>query len=293
LLRVTAPAKVNLHLAVGPVGSDGYHTLTGVFHALELADEISIRESSALSLHCETDLGVPATGNLAYRAAVALGEAVGRVPAVEIGLTKRIPHGAGLGGGSSDAAAVIAGLAALWGLDPASGRCTAVAASLGADVPFFLVPGGCALMVGRGDVVERPLPALAGAPVVLLRPADPVSTAAAYAAFDERPVAIATPDGVIRALDARDALGLGASLVNNLAAAAISIVPAIADALAWVRCSEGVLGSAVSGSGSAVFALCDSVERAGSIARAASEAGWWSTATALGGSGVAVRETEG
>ncbi len=293
VLRVSAPAKVNLHLAVGARRADGYHALTGVFHALALHDEIEIRESGSLELTCATELGVLPHQNLAYRAAVAIGHALGREPRVSIVLTKRIPHGAGLGGGSSDAAAVIAGLATMWGIDPRDERCIAVARSLGADVAFFLVPGGAALMTGRGDVVERELPAAEGTPLVLVRPPRSVSTAAAYAAFDRDPMAVSPPDAVIAALESGGAAALGAAVFNNLAAASISVVSEVADALAWVRTSEGVTGAAVSGSGSAVFAVCESAAAARMTAERARERGWWSLATALGGSGVAVMRGEG
>jgi len=293
VLRVSAPAKVNLHLGVRDVGPDGYHSLTGVFHTLTLADEIRISGASSLEFTSDVDLGIAAEQNLAHRAAVAMGLSLGREPNVHVELTKRIPHGAGLGGGSSDAAAVIAGLATLWNVDPRDERCLAVARSLGADVPFFLVPGGAALMVGRGDVVARELPAAAGTPLVLVRPDLPVSTAAAYAAFDADPVAPSAPDAVISALEGGDAAALGAAVVNNLAAASFSVVAEVADALAWVRCAQGITGAEVCGSGSAVFALCESAADAQSIAVQAAAKGWWSCATALGGTGVAVRETEG
>jgi 4-diphosphocytidyl-2-C-methyl-D-erythritol kinase len=127
----------------------------------------------------------------------------------------------------------------------------------------------------------------------LVRPPRPVSTAAAYAAFDRDPAEASSPDAVIAALEKRDAAGLGRAVVNNLTAAAISIVPEVADALAWVRCSEGVTGAAVCGSGSAVFALCDSSGAAQTIADEALGKGWWALATALGDSGVVVHEQRG
>ena len=107
MLRVLAPAKVNLHLSVGSVRPDGYHDLTSVFHTLELCDELTMEPAPHLAVHCEPDVGVDPERNLAYVAAVRMGESFDRTPAVRIALTKRIPHGAGLGGGSSDAAAVI------------------------------------------------------------------------------------------------------------------------------------------------------------------------------------------
>ena len=123
MLRITAPAKINLHLAIGARRADGYHELVGVFHALELADGIWMEPADGLIVECDADVGAKPRHNLAYRAAEAMGAAFEREPAVRIVLEKRIPHGAGLGGGSSDAAAVIAGLATMWGVDAEDPRC--------------------------------------------------------------------------------------------------------------------------------------------------------------------------
>jgi len=291
LITVTAPAKVNLHLAVGSVRPDGYHDLAGVFHTLALADELTLEPADALTFNCDVDLGIAEETNLAHRAAVGLSRAVGRPPEVAIGLTKRIPHGAGLGGGSSDAAGIIAGLAALWGLDRTDPRCLAVARSLGADVAFFLEPGGAALMTGRGDVLAQSLPALGGVPVALVRPPQPVPTSAAYAAFDTDPVAADPPDAVVAALSAGDPSALARALTNNLEQASSAVVPAVAEAIAWVRAWPGALGAAVAGSGSAVFAIVDTDEVASGICQAAERRGWWGMATRLGTHGVTVRRT--
>lgn len=287
-VHVLAPAKVNLYLGVGDVLPNGYHAVRSVLHALELADELTIREAGRLSLNCATDLGVPPERNLVSLAAIALGEALGREPAFAIEVTKRIPHGAGLGGGSSDAAAAIAGIACLWGVDPLGELCLRVGRSLGADVPFFLY-GGAALMGGRGDELLRRLPP-SNAPVVLLRPEKPVSTAAAYRAFDAVPCPPAGETETVEALVARDDLLLARSLANNMEAASSAVVPEVGEALAWMRAQEGVLGAEVAGSGSAVFALADNAERASELSEAASMLGLWSVATRLGPHGAAVTE---
>jgi len=291
VITVSAPAKVNLHLAVGSVRTDGYHDLTGVFHTLELADTVRIVPASSLTLDCDSDLGVAAEDNLAYLAAVRFADAVGRMPNVAISLLKSIPHGAGLGGGSSDAAAVIAGLALLWGVDAADPRRIAAAQSLGADVPFFLTPGGAALMVGRGDVVARALPALAGVPVAIVRPQQPVPTSAAYAAFDAEPIIGASPDAVVAALESSDVGALALALSNNLENASSAVVPAVAEAIAWMRTQPGVRGAAVAGSGSAVFAIVTSDEHAQQIRSAAEARGWWGASTRLAGHGVSADAT--
>jgi 4-diphosphocytidyl-2-C-methyl-D-erythritol kinase len=258
-----------------------------VFHALSLADEISIESAPGLSVGCDEELGVPEGENLAFRAAIAMGDAFARRPEVRISLSKRIPHGAGLGGGSSDAAAVIVGLAYLWGIEPGDSRCKAVAASLGADVPFFLT-GGAALMSGRGDELVRSLPALEGAPAVLVRPPDPVPTAEAYRAFDASPVPPGDPSLVIAALEAGDDAALASVLENNMERASFSVVPAVAEAVAWTKQSVGVRGAIVCGSGSAVFALCEDHAVASHVAENAGSRGWWSVPTKLVAQGAAV-----
>jgi len=281
---VTAPAKVNLFLGIGPVRPDGYHDVTTVLHALEFADTIRLELAPTFSLTCTPDLAVPAEDNLALRAARAFAGAFGMTEGIAIELTKRIPSGAGLGGGSSDAAAVLAGLAVMHSVERADPDLLRVAQALGADVAFFLADGAV-LMTGRGDVIERTLPAIV-VPVVLLKPPAPVPTAAAYRAFDADPAPASDPEPVITALRQADAVALGAALANNMTAAAISLVPEVADALAWVSDEPSVLGAAVAGSGSSVFALCADEQSARRIAELAPSRGFWGVATSTQTSGV-------
>lgn len=281
---VTAPAKVNLFLGIGGIRPDGYHDVTTVIHTLELADTVRLTLADTFSLTCSEDLGIPAEDNLALRAAIAFAEEFGEPAGVAIDLTKRVPAGAGLAGGSSDAAAVLAGLAALTGRDVGAPRLAALAQRLGADAAFFLA-GGAALMSGRGDEIVRVLPAIS-VPVVLVKPVAPVHTALAYRAFDACPVAPGSPDAVIAALESGDGAALGEALANNMTACAIALVPEVEDALAWVSTEPGVLGAAVAGSGSSVYAICSNDEVAQRIADDASKRGFWSVATATRTAGV-------
>ena len=280
---VTAPAKVNLHLAIGGVRPDGFHEVTTVLHTLEFADTLRLVPADAFSLTCDIDLGIPAEQNLALRAARAFAEEFGEPTGVAIELTKRIPAGAGLAGGSSDAAAVLAGLAAMTNHagDP---RLAAIAQTLGADTAFFLA-GGAALMAGRGDRIVRTLPPLR-VDVVLVKPSAPVPTALAYRAFDANPVPATSPDAVVAALESADSAALGVALSNNMTECAITLVPEVADALAWVSAQPQVLGAAVAGSGSCVFAICGDAATAQRIAGEASARGLWGTATATRLTGV-------
>ncbi len=290
-VRVLAPAKVNLHLAVGAARSDGYHAVDTVLHTLALADEVIVTPSEHMALRCEPSVGVAPERNLAWKAAVAFGERVGMPATVDIQITKRIPHGAGLGGGSSDAAAVLSALAHLNGIECTDPRCIDAARCLGADVAFFL-HGSAALLTGRGDELVRMLPPLE-APVVLVRPPSPVSTAAAYAAFDAAPQPAVPNDDLIAALTAGDRRAVAARLFNNLEVASSTVVPDVALALAWIRAQDGVLGALLAGSGSAVFGFVADETAGRKIAEDARAQGWWSQTTNLSTSGMTQIAEEG
>ncbi|MDR3686281.1 MAG: 4-(cytidine 5'-diphospho)-2-C-methyl-D-erythritol kinase [Coriobacteriia bacterium] len=289
-LTISAPAKVNLFLGVGSIRPDGYHSVQTVLHTLALADRVTLTPADELELSCDVDLGIPAESNLAYRAARAFSAAYGLDVLLDITLAKRIPAGAGLGGGSSDAAAVLAGLAHWAGLERDDLRLLDVAASLGADVPFLL-QGGAALMDGRGDHLVRSLKPIE-ATVVVVRPPAAVPTADAYRAFDADPQLVGDMRPVTDSVRFRDPRALAAGLANNMIPAAEALVPAIGDALAFLRAETGVLGATMAGSGSAVFAICDSALDAERISRVAEQRGWWSAATALSAQGPVVTESE-
>ncbi len=289
---VRAPAKVNLYLGVGGVRPDGYHHVDTVLQALSLADEVVIGPAEGLSVTTEPDIGLAAEDNLAYRAARDLGTALGREPAVSIRIVKNVPMQAGLGGASADAAAVLVALAHRWGLGAAAAPVLReVAAGLGADVPFFLGPG-TALFTGKGDVPVRPLPT-PPLEFALMRPPVPVPTAEAYAAFDrlggDR---LPGPEAMVRACESGEAERVAAELRNNMTAASTALVPEVADALAFVEGAPGVLGAAMAGSGSAVFAVCSSADAAAQVVSAARERGWWSSTATSVGSGATVTEGE-
>lgn len=165
-VEVLAPAKVNLSLEVLGRRADGYHELMTVFQAIDLCDVLTIEESDTLSLTVEGD--APASEeNLVLRATRALwARSPGR--GARLHLQKEIPAGAGLGGGSSDAAAALVGLNRLWAAGLGQEELVGIGRELGADVPFFLY-GGAALGAGRGDVIE-PLPPARGVWFVLSTP---------------------------------------------------------------------------------------------------------------------------
>jgi len=277
VVRIFAPAKVNLHLAVGPAADDGYHEVTTVLQALAFGDTVTITPDTAFGFACTPNLGLKPDDNLACRAAMAMAAAFDRPLNVSIAVDKRVPSGAGLGGGSADAAAVILGLAKLWRIEE-DAALAKVARGLGVDVSFFLT-GGAALYRGRGDVLERILEPLQ-ASLVVVKPAEPVPTGQAYAAFDLLdPSAPPEPDALISALGSGDLREVARHLYNNMTPASVGLVPSINGALRLVSESHGVVGAALAGSGSAVFGICRRPADASACAEEARRAGLWAVAT--------------
>jgi 4-diphosphocytidyl-2-C-methyl-D-erythritol kinase len=235
---LTAPAKINLCLRLGPSRADGFHRITTLFAAIDLSDRLELEPADAIAVEGFDD-------TLVTRALEALGEQR------RVRLEKRIPVAAGLGGGSSDAAAV---LRALRGRRPVS-ELYEIARSLGSDVPFFLSGLEVALATGRGDVL-RPLPDFPrGYGLLLLPSAQGLSTADVYAASQPNPIYAAVQGDLIRAVHtARSAADVAALVANDLEPAALSLQPGIAASLEAVR-AAGALAAAVSGSGPTVFGV--------------------------------------
>jgi 4-diphosphocytidyl-2-C-methyl-D-erythritol kinase len=251
-VRVRAFAKINLSLRVKGAGRDGFHELDTIFQSIALYDTLTIRRRpGALRLTC-SDSALPVDGrNLVIRAARAVWKASGRRGAphgVAIDLVKRIPLEAGLGGGSSDAAAALRALGSLWRVDEE--RLRAIAPALGADVPYFLT-GGTVRGRERGDVLT-PLPDEKPAWVVLALPDFGVSTADAYSWWDadakrKRQVASAFRRTIT-------ATGPAKRFANDLERPVARRHPVIRRIVAALR-RAGASHAAMSGSGSAVFGL--------------------------------------
>jgi len=177
-VRVRAFAKINLDLRVLGKRADGYHELRTIFQTISLSDTIDIcfKPARITSIACEDTWSIP--GNLAARAAAMVMDTPGRRGRVEIRITKRIPMGAGLGGGSSDAAAILLALPALAGRRIELSKLREMAQELGSDVPFFLL-GGTAVGIGRGTELF-PMPDMPASAGLLITPDVHVSTAQAY-----------------------------------------------------------------------------------------------------------------
>lgn len=298
--KIISPAKVNLVLAVGEKQESGFHEVQTIMHSLALHDTLSMRrfddegsgDGLQVMLKCESSftidpLLIKAEENIAYKAVVELAKALGRTQdeTIEMVLNKVIPAEAGLGGGSSNAAAALVGAATLWGVGVEDERVQEVASRLGADVSFFL-KGGCARLSGKGDVFEAQLEPRSGF-VLLVRPDAGVSTGKAYAAFDEDP-ALPSSEYLssIAALDA----AADVSLYNNLEKAACSVTPVVAQVLEWGRAAAGEENVVLCGSGSAVCCIFDSYQAACEASVEARKHEWWTRVTSFSPLGAAIVE---
>lgn len=200
-LTLSAPAKINLYLGVHTERDDrGYHKVDSLMAAVGLVDTVTVTPAQALTVQTIPTSDFPMQKNTAYRAALAMAEHYGREANVCITIEKCIPLCAGLGGPSTDAAAVIVALAELWGIDRADPALDNIARGIGADVPFFL-HASPAFYVGGGDVLATEYPALPATPVVLVKPREAsVSTIEAYRRFDETPAPADKPGAIASAL---------------------------------------------------------------------------------------------
>ena len=248
VLELSAPAKLNLRLLVGPLREDGYHPIASLMVALDgLDDTVRVARADERRVICA---GIDGPANLAWRALDALAGEVGRPLApLRVTIEKRVPSQAGLGGGSSDAAATLIAADRLLGLDLGPDRLEAAAARVGSDVPFF-IRGGCQWAQGRG---ERLSPAHApGFAALLVMPGIGLPTPAVYAAFDRasapsrEPVAASEPPGGFAAL--------AAWVRNDLWGPALALAPSLG-ASARALSAAGARATLLCGSGSCVAGL--------------------------------------
>ena len=273
-LRVLAPAKVNLFLGIGEKRDDGYHDALSILHALALHDTLTftvvpegafvqglMRDDGTFDLetideeglHVGVDIKwcegmepqeIPLADNLVAKAALALARAFD-FPwkgYLRITVEKHIPAQAGLGGGSSNAAAALVGCAQLWGIDAEDPRIEEVARSLGADVAFFL-KGGCGAYGDRGDAFLRSLRSRKDSVLLVI------------------------PEGGV--------------VFNNLAPAAEALMPELVKVREWAQATEGISDVLLSGSGSATFCICEDLQTAFKLAVEARSHGWQTRVTAF------------
>ncbi len=255
-VQLPAHAKLNLFLRVLAREADGYHGLETLFCLVDLADELRAerREGRGVTIDVHgADVG-PSADNLAVRGAAALLAATGERFAVHLMLTKRIPVRAGLGGGSSDAAAALLAVNRLAGNAVPRHELLQFAAKLGSDVPFFVAGAPLALGWAHGDRLIR-LPALPSAPALLLTPPVSISTAEAYAWVDEARQSAGRRGAVALDLDALSTWGdIGRMAGNDFESAVFGRHPPIRAAFEALA-GTGPLVCRMTGSGSTFFAV--------------------------------------
>lgn len=261
LLR--AFAKVNYALEVRGLRGDGYHEISSVLQSVSLADELEIeRSEGGFELLFEPE-GVevgPVEENTVYKAWALLWEASGRELPARIRLHKKIPAGAGLGGGSADAAAVLVGMNELFGLGLSEEDLRGIGARIGADIPFC-ISGGTALGEGVGNVLT-PLPAPPHHHIVLAKPGRSADTGGIYRAYDDRrAVGGAAVDPVVAALRSGSLPGFAGAVGNDLEPVTAELVPEVA-AYKREMLRAGALGAAMTGTGTAVFGIFGAEETA-------------------------------
>jgi 4-diphosphocytidyl-2-C-methyl-D-erythritol kinase len=292
-----APAKINVHLAVGPLRPDGFHELRTVYLAVSLYDTVTAGPGEGLSLTVAGEGTGTATGgavvpadsrNLVWQAAELLARHAGVPADAALAITKAIPAAAGLAGGSADAAAALVALDALWGTRASRADLSGLAAQLGSDVPFSLL-GGIALGTGRGEQLS---PVLARTPWhwVLGIAGEGLSTPTVYAELDRLRAAGRVPDGtdlapaepVIAALRSGPPAALAAGLSNDLQAPALALRPALRRALDAAS-DAGAAAVLVSGSGPTVAALATDEAHAVRLTATLAGAGVFRTVRAVSG----------
>ena len=291
---IQIPCKVNLHLGIhAQKDQRGYHKVDSLMVPVALYDTVVVDDAPELTVTHEPQLCVLPERTTTWKAAALLANKLGVSPDVSIDVQVHIPEKAGLGGSSADAAATLYLLAQRWGIDPLNPLVVEVAKAVGADVAFFLDPRP-SLMLGAGDTLVEIYTAIVDAPLAIVLPAETgVVTKEAYDQFDASPVAPESYEQLSALLRAagQDAASIelapdnaaaskqfiqqvASLLFNNLAPAAKSLKPQVAEVEKWLKAQPGVLGAQVSGSGSSSFALCESQDAANAIAAAAQAKGW-------------------
>lgn len=278
-IMVPAPAKINLHLAVGGKRDDGFHAIASIFQAVSLHDTVTVEFRPAGGLELDADCNCPAMQNTAWKAASAYLAAASRagvkpLPGIHIAIDKRIPMGAGLGGGSSNAAATLVALSRLFQGVVDRQTVLGIAAATGSDVPFFM-DSACSAVTGRGEFLQ-PLLSRTDYALVIVDPGFQISTREAYGQLDAARMAVSSPgpsddelsEGLRLALDSYLQEPPRAWNFHN------DFYPVLTPGLPGLEdCRQALLSAgadfaAMSGSGSSVFGVFSSpmqAERASSM----------------------------
>ncbi len=258
MLTIRAHAKINLSLDVLRKREDGYHDLCSVMQSIKLYDEVSLRPQKGISVRCDLRFLPCDNHNIAWKAARLFMDELETDDGIGIQIKKHIPVGGGLGGGSADAAAVLMGLNRMYGFPISFKRLLELGLACGADVPFCMTGGTC-LAEGLGEVLS-PLPPLPHCHILLLRPKFPLSTKKIFSMVDVKKIKH-HPDtrGLINALHNRDANGVAVRLYNCLE----NFVPRpeIREYKKFLL-DEGAKAALMTGSGSVVYGIFSSMEKA-------------------------------
>ncbi len=272
MLKIRSFAKINLSLAVLGRRLDGYHDIQTVFQTINLFDELEFCASRQLELCCENLPDVDQHDNLVWKAASRLASFCGVKQGVSITLRKKIPAGAGLGGGSSNAATALLGLRLFWNIAASDSDLFSLAEGLGSDVPFFL-NGGTALGTGRGEKIN-PLPDIPPNHLVLIFPGIQVSTAEAYRSLNLGLTSSASDHKIQHFTGQMQAVnGSLTGIFNDFEASILAAYPPILEAKIFLE-KRGATATLLSGSGSSVFGFFSDEESAVAASRNVSQRGW-------------------
>jgi 4-diphosphocytidyl-2-C-methyl-D-erythritol kinase len=272
MLKIRSFAKINLALAVLGKRLDGYHDIQTIFQTINLSDELEFRASPQLELHCENFPDSRPEENLVWKAASLLASAAGEKLGTAITLRKRIPAGAGLGGGSGNAAATLLGLRRFWNLDMTDSDLFPIAEMLGSDVPFFL-SGGTALGTGRGEKIH-PLPDSPPQHLIVIFPGVHVSTAEAYRSLNLGLTSSEEDHRIHRFIGQVQTGGsFLTGIFNDFEASVLAAYPPITEAKRFLE-RRGATVTLLSGSGSSVFGFFPDEESAFAASREVPREAW-------------------
>lgn len=282
-MQLLAPAKINWFLHVGDRRPDGYHDILSLIQFIDLYDEIEIDPHNEIIV--ETDLNIPQEENIAYKVACKLKKESGYKGGARIKIKKNIPHGAGLGGGSSDGASTLIGLNKLWNLGLSIERLSEIGATVGSDIVLFL-NGPAAFVSGRGEIVEK-IDLKDSNFLLLIKPALGICTAWAYNEFDRIRMEQASPENlrlaglkelyisVSRAFNSKD-WSAKDIFKNDLEEPVFRYYPFLKEVKERLL-QEGALYSSMTGSGSALFGVFRTEEEAAKASKAFK--GFWTKVT--------------
>lgn len=258
-MQIQARAKINWALEITGQRNDGYHLLDGVMQPLSLCDTLHIAPADGLSLSVEGAALSAGNDNLVLKAAQALQPFAGTQKGAAITLEKRIPMGAGLGGGSADAAAALKGLNAFWNLHLPMETLLEIGVTLGADVPFCLVDAPMRAQ-GIGEILT-PVPCRRTFPLVLIQPCEGLSTKEIFTAYHAQNPRGGSVENVMKALAEGNLAQMEENAVNMLETVSITQKPAIGETKEALYAS-GAAFARMTGSGSVVFGAFETLEKA-------------------------------